>query len=328
MATPGDGEGRIEIVYVLGRGRSGSTIFAQVLGALEGCFYAGEVRALWDPVLTHDSACACGEPVGRCPVWVPVLARLDHVDRDKVVRWQREVVREARTTRQLRGGGAGRAGAAGLAGSLLASGGDWPALRGYREAMREVYAAIVAVTGCATIVDSSKRPSYALVVRSMAGVDPYFLHLVRDPRASAYSWRTRRHTGAAGTTVAQRGALDATLRWDLLNLGAEAVLRTSPPRRRRQLRYEDFAAAPREMVAAVAAWLGRPAETLPFVDERTVRVPTSHALAGNPSRELTGTVTIREDAQWWSAQRPADRWLATAAALPLMWRYRYPLRPR
>lgn len=296
---------------MLGRGRSGSTIFAQALGALDGFFAAGEVRVLWDPVVTHDSACACGEPVTGCPVWSRVLDRLDHIDRGEAARWQREVVREARLPRLLR----------------HRQGGGWPALVGYRQVMADVYRAIATVTGCRTVVDTSKRPSYAMVVRDLPGVDPYFVHLVRDPRASAYSWRTRHHVGAAGTTVRQHGAVDATLRWDLLNLGAEAVLRTAGGGRTLRVRYEDFAAAPRETVDEVAALVDGPPAGSAFLDARTVRAPASHALAGNPSREQVGRVVIRTDGEWSARQRPRDRWLASAVALPLLHRYRYPLRP-
>jgi hypothetical protein len=302
--------GEPRIVYVLGRGRSGSTIFAQVLGALDGFFSAGEVRALWDPVLSHDSPCACGEPVTGCPVWSEVLGKLGHVDRDQAARWQREVVRESRLPRLLRRPADQR----------------WPALADYRRVMAEVYSAVTEVTGCRTVVDSSKRPSYAMVVGGLAGLDAYFVHLVRDPRACAYSWRTRRHTGASGATVRQHGAVDATLRWSLLNLGSEAVLWTAGDRRRLRLRYEDFAAAPRETVAAVAALAGGSVDGA-FLGPRTVRVRESHALAGNPSRHQTGTLVIREDGEWWARQRTLDRWLASAVALPLLRRYRYPLRP-
>jgi hypothetical protein len=312
MTAYGGPSERSRVLYVLGRGRSGSTIFAQTLGALDGFFFAGEVRCLWDPVLTHDSPCACGEPVTRCPVWSRVLARLGHLDTERVARWQREVVREARVPRLLRRASADR----------------WPALAGYRRVMDEVYAAIVAETGCSTVVDSSKRPSYALVVRDLPAAESAFVHLVRDPRASAHSWRSRRHTGAAGTVVRQRGPVDATLRWDLLNLGAEAVLRVAgSDHRTLQLRYEDFAAAPRDTVDAVAALVGGAPASTAFVDERTVETPASHALAGNPARYRTGRVVIREDGEWWVTQPARDKWLAGAAALPLMWRYRYPWRP-
>jgi Sulfotransferase family len=298
------------VIYILGRGRSGSTIFAQALGAVDGVFYAGEVRYLWDPVLTTGAHCACGMPAPECPVWSRVLATVSEVDRAEVVRWQREVVRESRLPRLLR-----------------ARPGSWPALEHYQRAMSRVYAAITEVTGCHTVVDSSKRPSYALVLRRMAGCDPYFLHLVRDPRASAHSWRRRAYRGGAGNPLRPRGALSATLRWDALNAGAELVRLTGERSRGMLVRYEDFTAAPRETVARVTRLVtGAPLGSA-FSDAHTMRVPASHAIAGNPARQRTGTVAIREDDRWLREQRPIDRIVASAAALPLLHRYGYRFSP-
>ncbi|HKT03872.1 MAG TPA: sulfotransferase [Rugosimonospora sp.] len=296
------------VVYVLGRGRSGSTVFAQALGAVDGFFYAGEVRYLWDPVLTHGSRCACGAAPADCPVWSKVLAAVSWVDRAAVVRWQREVVRESALPR------------------LLRTGGSWPALARYRQVMSRVYAAIADVTGCATVVDSSKRPSYALVVRRLARCDPYFVQLVRDPRASAYSWRSRRYAGGAGQQLRPHGALNATLRWGVLNLGAEVVRHTGDPDRSLLLRYEDFTAAPRETVSRVARLSGAAPAASPFLDGCTVQVGDSHAIAGNPARYRTGALVIREDGRWRRGQHPVDRAVATAVALPLLRRYGYCLR--
>lgn len=114
---------------------------------------------------------------------------------------------------------------------------------------------------------------------------------------------------------------------DLLNLGAEAVLRSAGGDRGLQLRYEDFAAAPRQAVEAVTALVDGPPASTAFVDERTVRIPASHELAGNPARQRSGPVVVRADERWSAGQRPVDRWLASAIALPLMWRYGYPVRP-
>jgi hypothetical protein len=311
MVVPSFGWRRcvVRVVYVLGRGRSGSTVVAQSLGAVDGFFYAGEVRYLWDPVLTHGCRCACGALPVDCPVWSEVLAALSWVDRRAVVRWQREVVREWRLPR------------------LLRDEGSWPALARYRDVMARVYATIAEVTGCGTVVDSSKRPSYALVLRGLVGCDPYFVHLVRDPRASAYSWRRDGYRSATGTRLRPRGALSATLRWDALNLGAELVRRWCDPHRTMLLRYEDFVAEPHARLAQIATACGAPGG-VDVLDERTVLVPQGHAIAGNPARYRTGEVEIRDDARWRTEQRGLDRLIATAVAVPLLRRYGYPLHPR
>ena len=54
---------------------------------------------------------------------------------------------------------------------------------------RPLYRAIATVTGARVIVDSSKLPSYLAVLRGVDGLDVRTVHLVRDPRAAAFSWQ-------------------------------------------------------------------------------------------------------------------------------------------
>jgi hypothetical protein len=299
------------VVYILGRGRSGSTTLGQSLGAGRGFFYAGEVRYLWDPVLTHETPCACGAQLSECPVWGRVLAELTHVDLDWIVRCQREVLQESKLGRLLR--------------SRAPE--SWPALAAFRDATRELYAAIATVTGCRVIVDSSKRPSHALVLGQVPQLAPYYVHLVRDPRASAYSWRNRQYRGGAGGEIRQRTSLDATLRWLLLNLGSELVTYRTGRARSRRMRYEDFIASPRGTIADLARWAGESLDESVFADERTVRVPASHAIAGNPVRSRTGEVVLRDNAEWHSRQPSMDRLIATTVAAPVLHRYGYSFKP-
>ena len=300
----------MRILYILGRGRGGSTILANVLGEIEGFFSAGEVRYLWDPVVVRQSSCGCGHPVGECPVWSRVLESLGDVDLEQVVSWQHDIVRESNTLK--------------LAQKTRKR--YWAALEGYAAVTSRLYRTIQEVTGCKIIVDSSKRPSYAAFIKRLEDCDPSFVHLVRDPRASAYSWHTRRYASAHGNEVTRRNAFDATVRWDLLNLGSELVRkRNGTPFMR--LRYEDFAARPLEMVREVCDLVGEGDVQLPFLDERTVMLTTNHTIAGNPSRFATGELIVRDTAEWRLQQDPLSRWVATAIAFPLLRRYGYAVRP-
>ncbi|GAA5190501.1 sulfotransferase [Rugosimonospora acidiphila] len=300
-----------KVVYILGRGRSGSTTLGQVLGAGNGFFYAGEIRYLWDPVLTHNTPCACGEQLSECPVWGKVLAELTHIDLDQIVRYQREVLRESNLVRLMR----------------TRPDQAWPALAAFRDATDDLYSAIAKVTGCRVIVDSSKRPSHALVLRYAPSLAPYYVHLVRDPRASAYSWRNRQYSGGAGDQIRQRSSFDATLRWLLLNVSSELITYRTGRERLRRMRYEDFIAAPRDTIAELADWVGETLDESSFADERTVRVPVSHAIAGNPVRSRTGEVVLRDSGEWQRSQPSRDRLIATTVAAPVLHRYGYPFKP-
>lgn len=298
----------MKVLYVLGRGRSGSTIFGNVLGELDGFFCGGEIRFLWDPVVVRSSECACGSVIFECPVWSTVLAELADVDVDQVARWQHEIVKEHNTVRLLR----------------RRRGRPWAALESYAGVMRRLYDVLADVTGARVIVDTSKRPSYAAFLATLPHFDPYYVHLVREPHASAYSWRIRKYASALNDgEVRRQSALDATLRWDLLNLGSEAVLRRAGRGRALRIRYEDFVAEPRATVERTRALLREGAGRSPFVDERTVTLGVNHSIAGNPSRFSTGTLVLEDRSEWRGGQSPIERWVTTAVAFPFLRRYGY-----
>lgn len=303
----------MKILYVLGRGRSGSSIFANVIGEHQGFFSAGELRYLWDPVVRRDGECGCGQTVSTCPVWSQVLDRLSDISVETAGEWQREVVTERNLLRLLR----------------PPQKGTWPALDGFLDVMARVYRTLHDVTGASVIVDSSKRPAYAAVVRLLAGPELFCIHLIRDPRASAYSWGSSRHRSVfgQGEEVKRRGALDSTIRWNVLNLEAELLLRRLPQNRAMRLRYEEFVAAPRDTASRVTAFVEEPDAATPFLDADRLMLTPNHTIAGNPSRFNVGEVTIEDKARWQSEQRAFDRRIATTIAAPFLHRYGYKLRP-
>jgi hypothetical protein len=298
-------EGDVKVLYILARGRTGSTIVSRALGEVAGFLSVGEVRSLWDPVAVSNGPCGCGEPVSQCPVWGPVVALANPRE---AAAWQREVVTERNLPRLLR--------------STTASISSWPALAKYSGVMGSVYSAL----GARVIVDSSKRPSYGAFLRLVPGVQPFYAHLVRDPRASAFSWKQRRYESiTSGAEVTRRGAVDATIRWNVLNLEAELLRRAVPRARSVRIRLEDFVASPQRVLGELLRLLDEEERSLPFIGERSVRLGASHAIGGNPSGRRAGVVEIRDDSEWKRAQGALDRRLAATLALPLMRRYGYPL---
>ncbi|MFN2490073.1 MAG: sulfotransferase [Actinomycetota bacterium] len=311
----------VKVLYIIGWGRSGSTIMDNLLGELDGFFSAGELTYLWERGLLEGRRCGCGALVRACPVWSSVLARgwgepFDAaLDPDEVVSWQREAVRVRHTLQLLRRSPAGA--------------GRNDALGRYVTVTSRLLASIADVTGARVIVDSSKRPSDAALLRLVPGVTPYFVQLVRDPRAVAYSWRRRKAQPDRNrpAELVQHAPVDSTLSWLGWNLAAEALRRRYDPARSLLLRYEDFVARPRDALLAMAHLVGEDPADLPLEGAKTARLAPNHTVSGNPSRFKTGTVELREDTEWTGSQRRADRITATTLSLPLLARYDYPLRP-
>jgi hypothetical protein len=303
----------------MGWGRSGSTIMDNLLGELDGFFSVGELNYLWQRGLVEGRRCGCGQPARECELWSAVLARgwggSDRVDARDVVRRQRDHVRVRQTWRLLR-----------MPPGETRNGG----LGELVDDTARLYEALGAVTGARVIVDSSKRPSDAAVLRLVPNVTPFFVQLVRDPRAVAYSWQRRkaqpdRHRPA---DLVQHGPVDSTLSWLGWNLAAESLRRRYDASRSMLLRYEDFVARPRDALCDMARLVGENPRSIPLEGERTARLAPNHTVSGNPSRFRTGTVELREDTEWVARQRGADRLVVTTLALPMLHRYGYRLRPQ
>jgi len=311
----------VKVLYIIGWGRSGSTILDNLLGELDGFFSVGELTYLWERGLIEERRCGCGKPLQSCPVWSRVLQEAFGdpavaVDPQEAVRWQNEAVRVRHTWRLLRQPPGATSGNA--------------ALDAYTKATIRLYRAVADVTGARVIVDSSKRPSDGALLRLLPGVVPYYVHLVRDPRAVAFSWSRRKRQLDRGrpAELVRHSATGSTLSWVGWNLAAEALRRRHPAQQSLLLRYEDFVARPRPALEAIARLVGERPPRLPIEGERTALLATNHTVSGNPSRFSSGKVDLEEDTEWIIRQRRADRLAATALALPWLRRYSYGLAPR
>jgi hypothetical protein len=297
----------VKVLYVMGHGWSGSTILGNVLGELPGFTHAGELRTLWGEALPEGRVCGCGVPIGTCEVWTAILrtgfGEPPSPILGQVAAWHRKAARVRHTRRLLRLRPGRPTGS--------------PALDAYLPVEGRLYAAIAEVTGARVVVDSSKRTGDAAILRLMAGVDPFFVHLVRDPRAVAFSWRVR---------DSRHGPLRTMREWTVANLSDEAVRRSDKRGRSIRVRYEDFVARPRATVEAITRLVGEPPSDLPFLDEHTVELGVHHTVSGNQSRFERGRVRLVNEEAWRTKLSGADRLAVTALAWPLMLRYGYPLR--
>lgn len=307
----------VKVLYIGGTGRSGSTILDNILGQIPGFFSVGELRYLWERGMVDNRLCGCGRPFRECPLWRSVLREAfggaDRIDPRVMIRLQQSRVRSRHVPRML---------------ATRAHGAPLPP-DGYEAALERLYHALQRETGARVIVDSSKLPSYGRVLQDIPSLELHVVQLVRDPRATAYSWmRTRELRDYGDLRFMQRQPpLKSSGLWGMWNAVAEMFWR---PLRGRYLRvrYEDFVADPQGTVRRVLALVGEQEAKLPFTGPTTVRLGPTHSVAGNPSRFANGEVELRVDAEWVREMGPKDRTLVTAVTWPLLLRYGYPLRRR
>jgi hypothetical protein len=167
------------------------------------------------------------------------------------------------------------------------------------------------------VVDTSKRSGDAAALLLMPGVDPFFVHLVRDPRGVAHSWARRPGAG--------RGPVATARDWMAFNVLDEAIRRRAGTGRSIRVRYEDLVADPARWLRTMAGLAGHAPSALPVRSDGMAVLGVNHGVMGNPSRFAIGDVPLREDEAWKRDQATGDRVTVTALTLPLLLRYGYPV---
>jgi hypothetical protein len=306
---------RIRILYIGGTGRTGSTLLTKMLDQYPEFFAAGELAFLWRFGFLNKGKCGCGLLLRECPIWKSIFdyafGGSANVDAEEMLRLRRRFNSKhlpLMLTPKLRE-------------RLLKRSGEFPST------VERLYQGIAGATGCQVIVDSSKEPHYSYILRTLPSLEVFFLHLVRDPRAIAYSWRENRKRESGlpyHALMERRGAMTSATYFDVSNIAAE-VMWTRHRNYYMFLRYEDFLARPEKTLHKIGQWVGLDLDPSRVIKDGNVILGPSHTAWGNPNRFEEGSVPFRTEESWRS-HMPRQRQLAvTALTLPLVKRYGYPV---
>jgi hypothetical protein len=305
----------MRVLYIGGWGRSGSTLLGRMLGGVTGFFVAGELREVWTCCL-ENRLCGCGEPFRSCEFWM-------RVGEEAFGGWEQAGLAElARLRRQL-----DRQWSVPILMAPLKWVRRWAPVRTYVEALERLYTAIQTVSGAKWIVDSSKLPSYALLLRMMRGVDLRVLHLVRDSRGVMFSWQkhvARLDSSQKDKMMLRYSWLSSSLRYDLYNLLTHRLPRLGHPYL--LMRYEDLIADPRSNLGRAVRHAGVDARDSEFgflLEDGAVSLGPNHMVDGNPLRFTVGRVPLQTDEAWRSGLSTSRRVAVSVLTSPLLLRYGY-----
>ncbi len=305
-------EEKLNVVFVGGYGRSGSTIIDLLLNRVPGVIAVGEFRHLFGRALTDNELCSCGEKFQGCPFWKKVIKEAFPNGYDAVA-IQRAVKRFNRLAMLPKIRREDHLNAEDVADAKL-----------YREAFVAAYRAVAKVSGAEVVVDSTKYPVHGWFLSTMPEIDLKVMLLVRDPRAVAYSWQRKRlrpEIWWEDREMPRYSLARSGLAWDVSNrltAGLEPFATDY-----RVQRYEDFIANPAAELADIASFaLGKPVELPAGLFDRQPHV--LHTIAGNPVRIGSERVKVKEDNEW-KKMPTVGRLLVSGLCAPQMARYEYPL---
>lgn len=311
--SPGHG---IKILYIAGCGRSGSTLMMRLLAEATGGVAVGELFHIWHHGYQENFVCGCGARFLDCPFWSEVHARMvgdgpEGVDADRMSRLQRRV-HGPRALLPLRL-------------PFLRSPGYRRAFHEYVDVLSRLYRNIAETAGVNVVIDSSKSPQLARMLELLPDAEIHVVHLVRDSRATAWSWNRIRAEPGAGDSDALmhrypvwRSAMEWTANHAIL------LADRRRPSSYTICKYEEFVKDPRAELSRAIPWANGPSE--PHLRTGEYVLQKSHSVTGNPNRFHSGPVAIAADAEWETVMPARDRLIVTLLSWPMLKWFRYPLR--
>lgn len=296
----------IDVLYIAGSGRTGSTFLSMLLSQNDDAHNVGQIRDL--PASTRRNVpCSCGAELSKCEFWTGVTSTLKNPRAlPRLIKGFTEFRKEARedmnwNKQRVRNRLARRH-------------------KKYLENLRELFTATSEKVGAGKmLVDSSKSPEQALALALIPEIKLYALNLTRDPRAVTISWAKRNDDVA----FLKGRAKEWRKRQRLMGYfegfeGTEFKL----------LRYEDLTADPRGTIENVLKWTGHNASTENFsaADAASVTWDDLHLFAPINEGVLKARatdITIKPADSWKDIKNKDIHAMATDIVFPAAEKYGY-----
>lgn len=259
------------ILYIMGAGRSGTTILEVVLTGNTGVAGVGEVTHLFKDGYINNDVCACGVRTSECTVWRRVRDRCAWTDRDVV-----EIARLFRKMDWHSGFWSAWRGSQ-----------DAPAFLRYEAVNRSLFSSVAEIHKPSVIVDSSKYGARALNLLRVFGPRLRVLCITRSPEGLLTSFRK---SGSDHSDEQKPKSHVALIAYYFFVLISMRLVQRRLGSQGYAIRYEDMVSKPDDVLIGIQNWLGvdltesrnRIAGKLPFTG--------GHIVTGNRLRKSPAIV--------------------------------------
>ncbi|PSJ23337.1 hypothetical protein CVH10_00280 [Halomonas sp. ND22Bw] len=232
----------MQIIYIAGSGRSGSTLLDMIIGTQPGAFSSGELCNLISAYLSSEY-CACGSPLDRCCCWKSIIDAWK-IENDLS---QSEIEKFARLDRFYSHPKKVRAWLFGLL-PVIGKQYKW-----YLELLESLYEKISSLTGSCVVTDSSKSPVRLLHLNKFVKCNLTVIHLIKSPygiiESLSKTWNKDKARGVQKKIQAKKPFRTAVY-WLVINYMVEFSVWFSR-RSCFRMKYEDLTSCPEETLKPI-----------------------------------------------------------------------------
>ncbi len=253
-----------QILYLLGAGRSGTTMLTTVLNNHPQIFAVGEMHQFLDYVRDNKD-CSCGADLSDCSFWSPILSQLDthHLSKKETVTFSNDLEWHTHIPKHLIG----------------------KPNKEYSHLVNAIFDAIDSEVDASWLLDSSKYISRYLLLRKNKHLTVKGIYMVRDVRGVIYSFGKNVQT--------PKKPFSAILYYTIINFWGQLVSFFDSQVIR--IRYEDFVKNPEAVLEKLEAHVLGHVTSRHKLEDQSFEIP--HIIAGNRLRSQKKLV-IKQDVAW------------------------------
>ena len=287
----------MKIIYIMGYGRSGSTLLDIILGDNEEIISTGALDNFHHWV-EHNYKCSCGEPIKHCAYWGEII---------NCIQFKKEEADLMRNMDSMR--------------SIFIRKSEKDVCK-YCQLTNRLLSKVVGSFGKGTVVDSSKTARDSIfrpvMLAKYCHIDLKPIFLVRDPRGVV--WSAMKMHGSperSKNDVPLTRFFRTLISWNLTNLMTLIIIKLALSRCL-FVRYEDFCKDPPNTLRRIEDFAEVRLKTVIDKIDDGSPIIVGHNLGGNRLRFSKAVDRIRIDESWKKDMPMFHRGLVTIASYPLI----------
>ena len=278
---------KINIIYLMGAGRSGTTILASLLGASKEILTIGEMHQFLEHII-YNKPCSCGKQLNECSFWKEIIENYYKTPKKELTKLDNYLVN---TEKHIK-----------IPISFFKTN------KKYIKFQEDFYTKIAKTKPTKYYLDSAKFVGRILQIKKSKKINTKIIYLVRDIRGVINSFSKKVQT--------YKNPISTILYYTLINTNAQ-IVKWIYPKQVLKIKYEDFIENTIETLTKIETFISTDLNDVKqvIIQEKEIEIP--HIIGGNRLKTKQ-KIKLKKDLAWQKNIKRKNQILYYFLTLPLM----------